>query len=81
MTPEQIKRVMKRHEIPACWHKSFCRLVNGEGLDDPIFGRLLRRDPAFKAALNTMLDAISAPFVRLFGDVPNLRALAMAGEA
>lgn len=79
MTPEQIRRVMKHHEIPACWHKAFCRLVNGEGLDDHRFARLLRRDPEFKAALNTMLDAMSAPFVRLFGDVPNKRAIAIAG--
>jgi hypothetical protein len=40
---------------------------------------LLLRDRKFKAARNTILDVLSAPFVRLFGDVPNLRAIAMAG--
>lgn len=80
MTPAQIKRVMKHHEIPACWHKAFCVLViHGTFHGNHKFSKLTREDPEFKACLNMCLDILSAPFVRLFGDVPNKRAIAMAG--
>ncbi|HEY3968986.1 MAG TPA: hypothetical protein VGM05_30835 [Planctomycetaceae bacterium] len=82
MSKKQIRRVLAFHGIPAGRLDSLYRLVNGcAGAGDRECVRLTRKDRVYRAALNTMLDVLSAPFVRLFGDVPNLRAIAMAGKA
>ena len=80
LSRQQIARVLKHHEIPNCWFESFYGLINDRRVPNRRVYLLTRRDPAFKAALNTMLDVMSEPYVRLFGDVPNKRAIAMAGK-
>jgi len=80
MSKKQVRRVLAFHGIDLKWSDDFYLLTNGRMRIGTEFGRLLHRDRKFKAALNTMLDVMSEPFVRLFGDVPNLRAIAMAGK-
>ena len=81
MSKKQIARILKHHGIPSDRLESFCRLINGGSrAADYEFRTLTRKDPRYKAALETCLDVISEPFVRLFGDVPNKRAIAMAGK-
>jgi hypothetical protein len=81
MSKKQIRNVLKHHGIPSYWLDSFYGFINGKRIRDRRIVLLTVRDPEYKAALNTMLDVMSEPFVRLFGDVPNKRAIAMAGKS
>jgi len=68
MSDDQITNVMHHFEIPRCWHRAFCCLINDGAIDDRNFSRFIRRDPEFKAAVEMSLDFLSADYAHLFSD-------------
>jgi hypothetical protein len=84
MLENQIRNVMRHHEIPACWHRAFCRLFIDGAIDDPRFDSLTENDPEFKAACEMIQDVLSEPYADLFESddadrACRKRALAIAG--
>lgn len=66
METQLIRSICRRHRIPRKYVTDFCLMIQSGRIESRTFSRRLRRQIAFKACLEEMLDLLSEPWSYLF---------------